>query len=750
MQGSNLATLAIGAVLLPAEPASAEIRFTEVSVEAGVRRVHDPLGFVDGYGNPFQNGVGSGAAWVDINRDGWLDLVVTNGTTPGNFFFLNNGDGTFDDVSAAMGIRSQHVSNGIAVGDIDNDGFPDLFVANHLAEPEIYKGGQFNCSNQAASYGLKHMFFPAGEEPPGWEGPLSMGAAYGDYDKDGYLDVYIANFLFVQHVLLRNSQGGHFLNTRKVDVPELGHGCMPIFLDSDRDGDEDIFVVNDLGVDFLFRNEGPGSDWSFTEVAAATRIAGGIDPSKPLSMGMGVAAADFDQDQDLDIYVTNFRHNALWINPGDWSQPGTRFREVARERGVAFPLNSWGTDFFDVDHDGDLDLLMIGGWVEGGPDVQRRDIQNKLWLNNGPPAWDFTDVSVEAGLHDTQFGRSQAVGDYDRDGDLDVFVTNVSYYDPAPDGVTPPIEGHTLLYRNDTESSGHWINVRLQGGGVHEGTGYGCNRSAIGATLFVTAGGRTQMSVVQGGSGFMGTNSLEQEFGLGDATVVDRLRVEWICGDETVVEDIAVDRFYRLVEGETTLRPAPIAIERFEATPVPDGIRLDLWTPVAHDWTGALVFRGSEERDEPMRRIDLAGGRDAGHHTWTDLGVHPEATYQYRVVFRDDLGNSSVSATLHAKAGQASVPPSREVSLGQNFPNPFNPSTTLLFAVPRTMEVEIVLFDAAGRRVRSLMKGRVEAGEHRADWDGRDDACAPVAGGVYHYTLITEDGSRSRKMVLVR
>lgn len=744
------AALGASAVLFFAGVAPAEVLFTEVSVDAGVRRTHDPLGFLDGYGNPFQNGVGSGAAWVDINRDGWLDLVVTNGTTPGNFFFLNNGDGTFDDISEAMGIRSSHVSNGIAAGDVDNDGFPDLFISNHLAEPEIYKGSQFTCSNQAASYGLKHLFFDPGTEPPGWDGPLSMGVAYGDYDKDGYLDVYVANFLFVQHVLLNNIQGGHFSNTGKVDVPVLGHGCQPVFLDYDSDGDEDIFVANDLGVDFLFRNEGPASGWTFTEVASQTRIAGGIDPSKPLSMGMGVAVADFDQDLDLDVYVTNFRHNALWINPGDWSQPGTRWAEAARERGVAFAINSWGTDFFDVDRDGDLDLLMIGGWVEGGPDVQRRDIQNKLWLNNGAPAWDFTDVSAAAGINDTQFGRSQAVGDYDRDGDLDIFVTNVSYYDPAPDGVTPPIEGHTLLYRNDTPSSGHWINILLQGGGVHEGTGYGCNRSAIGATLYVTAGGRTQMSVVQGGSGFMGMNSLEQEFGLGDASMVDLLRVRWICGDETELRDIPTNRFYRLVEGESALRPEPVAIERFEASPIADGIRLDLWTPVDRGWTGASVFRGSEELGEPMGRLDLEGSDHEGHHSWTDLSVRPEAAYQYRVVFQDGLGNTSVSATLQAKAGQASIPPTLQVSLGQNFPNPFNPTTTLLFQVPRAMDVEMVLFDTAGRRVRSLFRGRVDAGEHRADWDGRDDDGVEVAGGVYHYTLLTEDGSQSRKMVLVR
>ncbi len=725
---------------------SAEIKFTELSLMAGVRSVHNPLGYVDMSGNPFQNGVGQGAAWLDMNHDGWPDLIVTNGTDPGNHCYLNNGDGTFTDVSEALGVRVPAVVNSVVAADVNNDSFPDLFYANHLAEPEFMRGHRFGASRVTSSVGLQGLFFPPGTAPSSWDGPLSMGAAYGDYDNDGFIDVYLANYLFASDLLLQNLSGGAFANSRKIVEPEHGYGCMPMFFDYDNDGDQDIFVVNDLMRDFLFRNDGAESGYTFTEVANETKIAGGRDQTYALSMGMGVAIGDYDNDLDLDVYVTNFRRNALWENPGQWTERTDNWRERGQEARVSFPLNSWGADWFDADNDGDLDLFMVGGWVEGGPDPQPLEIPNRLWRNDGAESgWKFTNITLEAGVADTQFGRAQATADYDRDGDVDIFVTNISYYDPAPIPGVEMTEGHTLLYRNDTDRMGNsWVSLRLQGKGPR-GDGTGCNRDAIGCRVYVTAGGVTQMREVQAGSGFMGQNSLEQEFGLGPHSEIDEVKVVWTGNREEVFAGVRINSFNRLLEGTGLAKPAPAAFSQASGHEEVHGVHLN-W--VTEPWmVGAMRFFRATG-DEPPTLVELPYELDGGHGSAFDENVAVDTTYRYYIAMELDNGDEAMTHSLDVRySGLATSLPQRP-TLGQNFPNPFNPSTRILVSIPRDMQVRVSLFDANGRRVRLLYDEFVTAGDFHVDWDAKDDRGKPVGSGVYYYSLETQETSLTRKMVL--
>jgi len=744
----TLSGLVAGIALVLANPASATVVFTEVGAEAGVRRVHDPWGAYDQGGNPFQNHSGPGAAFVDVNRDGWLDLVLANGKDPGHYLFLNNGDGTFDDVSEAMGVRVGNVGNGVIATDMNNDGYADFVFGNHFEDPDFLAGRLFKQEDRANTSRMKELFYPAGSEPAGWTGPRTTGHAAGDYNLDGKLDLYLVNQITAPDLLVRND-GGVFVATDLIVPTAPGTGFQPMWFDFDNDGDQDILVINDVSYDFLFRNEGRENDWAFTEIGRVVRIAGGGQFLENKVMGMGVAIADFDNDLDEDVYITNYRLNTLYQNPGDWAtNPRTFFREVAGAKGVDYGWNAWSTDFFDADNDGDLDLFMVGGWVEGGVTPQSDFIPNKLWLNNGAPAYDFTHVTESAGVGDTQVGRSSATGDYDRDGDLDLFVTNNTYHDSFDPSIQL-FEGFSLLYRNDTPRTNHWINVRLQGGGDH-GNGVGCNRDAVGAKLFVTAGGSTQMRVVQGGSGYQGMNSLELEAGLGEADLVDELRVVWTCGVEHVYRDVPADRFLHLCEDPASLRTAPLAVEAMTVASVREGIRVEWSSGSPEIWANVTLYR-RDPGQNGFSALDATISWEETRGIALDTNVEPGVAYEYRVVLRDDVGNRTFSAPLAASYAPVDDPLPSRVALGQNFPNPFNPSTTILMTVPRSMPVTLRIHDTRGRLVRTLFSGvPAVPGEIPVEWDGRDEGGRIVGSGIYYYTLSTEEGSQSRKLTMVR
>lgn len=724
----------------------AALTLTEVGQAAGVRVVHDSRGYMS-VGREVQNMYGPGVAWVDMNSDGWLDLFVTNGAA-GHFLFLNNSDGTFDDVSALWGVRDSRVGNGVAAADIDNDGDADLAIGNYWAEPQLFLGGGAPLAEVAEIFGLNPLFYAPNPEPPFAPKPETMGMSFGDYNQDGYVDLYVANYLRQPDLLMESVTGDYFLRTNKVSFVQSGYGFQGIFCDFDDDNDLDIFVTNDFGYDSLFENQGRDAGWTFLEKAQTYKVSGGASSAEDKSMGMGVAVADYDGDLDLDIFVTNYNKNSLFENAGLVN--GTwRFRERAAEAGVEYGLNCWGADFCDLDLDGDLDLLQASGYIFADVNPQPKDLPNQLYLNDGAPDWTFTEVGEQVGFADRMMGRGLATADYDRDGDVDIAVGNNTFYEPAPDAANPTVyAGHLLLYRNDQASNHHWVNVRLEGAGQHT-IGLGCNRTAAGARVYVSSGARVQMREVQAGSSYISQNSLEQEFGLGDIASIDDVWVRWLCGSVEHFTGVQPDRFWVLREGAGSAHPVPTAVLALDAVATAAGVRLEWLTSLALPAARVRVLRAPASEPDRMLPLALSVTVDGRQGSALDPTVVAGQRYAYQLLLGGADGVEVASAVVYATA-LAGEPVARRPRVGQNFPNPFNPTTTLLYEIPHAMHARLQVLDPRGRVVRTLVDAEVTAGRHAVAWDGTDGTGVKMASGSYTYLLVTDQGTSARRMTLAK
>jgi hypothetical protein len=232
------------------------------------------------------------------------------------------------------------------------------------------------------------------------------------------------------------------------------------------------------------------------------------------------------------------------------------------------------------------------------------------------------------------------------------------------------------------------------------------------------------------------------------ADTIDEVRVRWTCGDEEIFTGVQVDRFYRLVEGESRAKPLAVGLTKFEARPMTDGIHLEWIVAPGTRVVETHFSRGIEGDSATLRPIDLAVEYRDGGGIAFDRDVTPGVRYEYRLVLVGEDG-IAVERTVFATAGTRSDLPGRPM-VGQNYPNPFNPSTNIIFELPETMDVRLVLYDLQGRHVRTLVQGAVPSGSHTVEWDGRDDAGRPVSSGTYAYTLITDRGSSSRQLTLIR
>ena len=474
---------------------------------------------------------GSGAAFFDADGDGDLDLYMANGSTfgamgtaagPGNFYFANQGDGTFRERSEASGAADRGWGAGVAVGDYDGDGRDDLFVSNY-GPNRLYRnaGG---------------VFEPAAPAVAGDSLEASASALFFDYDLDGDLDLYVSNYVvfdprapdaddrcvymgglrvFCGPVglpgapdrLYRND-GGAFVEATAgagIDAANTFYGLGVVAGDFDADGDADLFVANDETPNALFDNRGDGT---FAEVGIERGAAYNADGEA--ESGMGVDAADYDNDGDLDVYVTNFyrESNTLYRNDGRGF-----FADATAASGLALPtLNflAWGTRFFDADSDGDLDLFVANGHVY--PQVDRSSSggdyaqTNQFFVNRGDGSFEDRSRAAGPGLLLKKVSRGTATADYDNDGDMDLLVTNL---DDTPD-----------LLRNDTPG-GNWLQVVLQ-----DGAG---NREGVGARLRLETAAGVQWRVAGGASGYLGHNDGRVHFGLGQERR-GSLRVAWPDG----------------------------------------------------------------------------------------------------------------------------------------------------------------------------------------------------------------------------
>lgn len=504
--------------------------------------------------------MGGGVILIDYDRDGWPDIYFTNNPSVADelarkpalgALYHNNHDGTFTDVTAKSGINTACYGMGGAVGDYDNDGWPDLYLTCLGGNVLYHNNGDGTFTDVTKKAGVA-------------DGRWSTGAAFGDYDNDGFLDLMVVNYLDFKlndlpgfgktptckyrgidvqcgprgmpgagDSLFRNSGNGSFTDVSKsagVDDPNGFYGLGVTWADFGNGvGRPDIFVANDSTPNFLYQNKGDGK---FNEVGMESGTALTDDGS--MQGTMGVAIGDYLHTGRLSIFVTNFadQYDTLYRNDGDWN-----FRDVSFSSGLVVASLSpvkWGTSFVDLDNDGWLDLVVVAGHVYPQVDTlaegARYQEQGILSMNQRDGT--FCDASKQAGptLQQKNVLRGLAVGDLFNDGNVDIVIEGL---DGAPE-----------VLRNHGIAGNHWINFELQG--------TKSNRLAIGAKVKITAGKMTQVDEVRSGGSYLSQNDLRVHFGLGAETRIDSVEVEWPSGtvDKLAGKDLAVDKFYCVLEGK--------------------------------------------------------------------------------------------------------------------------------------------------------------------------------------------------------
>jgi hypothetical protein len=502
---------------------------------------------------------GTGVCWFDYNNDGLLDLYVVNGSTleylkPDvaganspyhNYLYKNTGNGSFIDVTKEAGVGGFRWGTGCAVADIDNDGWVDLLVTN-VGRNFLYRNnGNGAFTDIAEKAGVAGGF--------DWH----TGATFGDYDGDGYLDLYVAGYLDPSQMLsplrqstwrgmqvffgpkemkgapdrlYRNNGNTTFTDVTSqagVEDHDLLNGLTASFEDFDNDGKPDLFVANVVGRNYLYHNLGDGK---FAEVGEAWGIAYPVEGRA--QSNMGVAIGDYDHNGWMDVFVTTFadEHSTLYHNTGK-----RMFLDVSGETGLAAPTTpylGWGAFFADLDNDGWLDLFSANGHVypeaDRINDAASRFAQRVLLFRQATPGV-FTEVAARSGLASVPVysSRGAAYADFDNDGDLDIVYTNLD---------APP----TLL-ENLSSSAQHWITIKT--------VGVRSNRDGIGARIKLTSGGLVQYASVRSGESYVSCNDPRVHFGLGRNNSVDQLQVRWPSGHIDNVDRPPADKIITVEEG---------------------------------------------------------------------------------------------------------------------------------------------------------------------------------------------------------
>lgn len=529
-------------------------RLADITESAGIRFRHNSGAYGAKY---LPETMGPGCAFLDYDRDGWLDILLINGADwPGRKrarstmqLLHNNRDGTFRDVTRAAGLDVEMYGLGVAVGDFDNDGFPDLYVTA-VGQSRLFRNnrrGGFVDATEAAGLGPRTGF--------------STSALWFDYDRDGLLDLFVCNYVrwsAAQDIhcsldgkrksyctpeayrgatcwLFRNLGNGKFEDvTAKSGIFDSSSKSLGAAL-VDVDGDSwlDLFVANDTQPNKLYRNN---RDGTFTESAVRYGVAFSEDGRA--RAGMGADTGDFRRNGRMAIAVTNFDNEMM----GLFEQGASGFVDRAVETGVGAATRErlgFGCLFGDFDLDGHLDLLAVNGHIDdtvrsvgrGAPHAQ---VANLL-RNDGRGNFRDIATSLGSGFASPKIARGAALGDFDRDGDLDVLITTNG--------------GPAYLYRNDILNGNRSIRFRLEG--------RKSNRDAIGAVVRVFDAAGVQMQMVKSGSSYLSSSDLALTFGVGSQSVVDRVTISWPSGRGDEFRKLATSATYRVVEGE-----APERMER--------------------------------------------------------------------------------------------------------------------------------------------------------------------------------------------
>ena len=527
------------------------IVLTDVTKETGMTFVHTDGGGGKRY---IVESVTSGLALFDYDGDGDVDIYFLNGaplkgtqvkTAPKNELYRNDGNWTFTNVTDRAGVGDTGFGLGVAVGDYDNDGHLDIYV-NNYGPNVLYRNkgdGTFEDVTKKAGVAAGHK--------------VGATAHFLDMDKDGDLDLFVANYLdftYENHLmrtskgipmyagpmdfppmpndLFRNNGDGTFtdVGVESGVAEHKGWGMGGVCADVDNDGDTDVYIANDVYANFLFENDGTGK---FEEIGLIAGLAYDVQGDDQGSMG--IDCGDYDNDGRLDFYQTSYAEElaALYRNVGDGM-----FEDVTMTTGAGagtLAHVTWGNGFVDFDNDGDRDIFVACGHLQDNVEQYNNsaatNVRNILLMNTGDGK--FVDVSDQSGDGMEVKLRSRAAGfdDLDNDGDLDVVILNSRH-------------GPTLL-RNDSVPTNHWLQVRLQG--------VKTNRDGIGAHVKVTAGDLALLDEVHSGRGYQSHYGMRLHFGLGNHDKVDRIEVRWIGGGTDVFENVAADQLVRLTEGSSQI-----------------------------------------------------------------------------------------------------------------------------------------------------------------------------------------------------
>jgi len=559
-----------GIAQLLAAPVTPPVVFTDVTAKAGLSKAVNTSGSATNKQLLLEE-MGGGAAFFDYDNDGWLDIFLVNGTSldpavrernPASYLFHNNRDGTFTDVSQQAGLIHSGWGQGCCVGDYDNDGFDDLFVSYFGRNVLYHNNGNGTFTDVSEKAGVT-----------GSTDRWGAGCCFLDYDRDGHLDLFVANYVSYDparapkpgeamyclynnipvpcgpqgftggtNILYRNRGDGTFVDVSEESgitrprgassmvfvgrnwQPTGSYGMGAAAADFDNDGWPDIYVASDTAPSLLYRNN---HDGTFREIAVPAGCA--FDENGVAMSGMGVGLGDFDGDGWMDIVRTNFSEQVttLYRNYGNGA-----FEDASIKAGLGVNRKyvGFGVGFLDFDNDGWKDLFLANGHVYSQIAGRKIHLTYKepkvLYRNLGNGR--FEDVSAKAGpaIKAENLGRGCAFGDFDNDGDVDVIINN--------------LDGPPTLLRNDGGNRNNWIMIKC--------VGVKSNRSAIGARVRITTGARSQIDEVMSGSSYYSQNDFRLHFGLGSATKVDSVEIAWPSGLKESFKSLASNHLYVIQE----------------------------------------------------------------------------------------------------------------------------------------------------------------------------------------------------------
>jgi hypothetical protein len=541
----------------------APIVFLDVTKQAGLDIFHHRSGTPEK--TTILEAPGSGVALIDYDNDGWLDIYLLNGSTvpamkgkeapPRAMLFHNNHDGTFTNVTEKAGVANERWGFGVAVADYDNDGWPDIYVANY-GKNRLYHNNHDGTFTDVAE--------KAGVALGGW----STGPTWGDYDRDGLLDLFVPGYVKydLDHPVIAGQRGlrAGSCQYRGVDIfcgplgligesdhlfhnngdgtftdasvkagvsdPQARYGFASVFVDLDDDGWLDLVVANDSVPNYLYHNR---HDGTFEDISFASGFAVNEEGRAQSSMGIGIG--DYNHDGKADIFITTFSddYKTLYRNDGDGSLTDVSFKVGLGMPTI--PFLSWGAGFLDFDNDSWLDIFIANGHVypiadktDWGTTWAQRPL---LFRNINGKKFQEVPPATGSGLADIITARGAAFGDLFNDGHIDVVLNNL---DSSP----------TLL-RGVAKNGNHWITLKLVGGPKSP-------QDAIGAKVFLTAGGVRQRADVLSGGSYGSSSDPRVHFGLGTSTKVDKVLVHWPDGVQEEISISGVDRIVTIVEGKSS------------------------------------------------------------------------------------------------------------------------------------------------------------------------------------------------------